>query len=194
MCLEKTNFGKNISTAVEVLTETYKNLQNFFSELDRIAEEEGFISLTPRFLRWKSDSDPSGWLVTDMIKLYQSENEPDLPNLPEMKSAPIYGVEVDLASEDHPAISVIQYTFDFSEWSRLPSVSDHWIFYYPFRDDSLFDIDEENGVWTSTPFEKAKKRYWGIEKAVAIDIPLVEINSPEMVRSEIFQKFDKLSK
>lgn len=160
--------------------------------MDRVGNEEGYISLTPRFMRYKSDVDPEGWLTTNMIKLFQFEKDPNLTNLPELKSGPIFGGEVNFESKEYPVISLIRYTFDFSYWERTPSVSDHWVFYDPFRYEDFFDITEDNGVWTSIPYENAKKRYWGIEKAVAIEIPLVEVTSPEDIRTKIFQKFENL--
>ncbi|CAH2714766.1 hypothetical protein BACCIP111895_01942 [Neobacillus rhizosphaerae] len=120
MSLIKSNLGQNISTAVEVLIETYKNLDSFFVELDRIGEEEGFLTLTPRFMRWKSDSDPAGWLTSNFIKLYQLEKDPDFSNNLGLKSGSLFGVEVDLLTNEYPVISLIRYTFDYSHWTKLP--------------------------------------------------------------------------
>lgn len=145
MSLENSNLGQNISSAVDVLIEAYTNLEILFSELDRVGEEEGFISLTPRFMRWKSDTDPSGWLTSNMIKLYQLEKDSSLPSLPDIKSGPVFGIEVDLNYKDYPVISLTRYTFDFTYWTRTPSVSDHWVFYGPFRYDDSFSIEESNG-------------------------------------------------
>lgn len=192
MSLIKSNLGQNISTAVNVLIETYKNLDSLFIELDRIGEEEGFLTLTPRFMRWKSDSDPAGWLTSNFIKLYQLEKDPDFPNDLGLKSGSLFGVEVDLLTNEYPVISLIRYTFDYSQWAKLPSISDHWIFFGPFRYDNFFNIFEEDGLWTSEPLDKAKKRYWGIQKAVSRDIPLIEITTPESIRTKIFQELDQL--
>jgi hypothetical protein len=194
MSLVANNLGQNINTAVEVLIETYKNLDSLFVELDRIGEEEGFITLTPRFMRWKSDTDPTGWLTSNFIKLYQLEKDPDFPTNLGLKSGSIFGIEVDLQAKEYPVISLIRYTFDYSQWIKLPSISDHWIFFGPFRYDNFFNIYEENGLWSSEPLEKAKKRYWGIQKAVARDFPLIEITTPESIRTKIFQELDLLPK
>lgn len=192
MSLVTNNLGQNINNAVNVLLETYKNLDSLFVELDRIGEEEGFISLTPRFMRWKSESDPSGWIPTNFIKLYQLEKDPDFQGELELKSGSLFGVEVDMESNDYPIISLTRYTFDYTEWTKMPSISDHKIFYDPFRNKNLFEIEEENGLWKSKPLEKAQKRYWGIQKAVSRDIPLIEITNPEMIRTKIFQELDQL--
>ncbi|AIQ56197.1 hypothetical protein [Paenibacillus borealis] len=65
------NLGVNISVAVNVLRQTYKNLNLLFSEMDMIAEEMGFVPLSTRFLRWKSDNYEDGWLLNNFIKIYQ---------------------------------------------------------------------------------------------------------------------------
>lgn len=70
MSIKTTNTGQNISNIVYVLRETFKNLNLLFSELDQIGEEEGFVSITPRFSRWRSDSDYEGWLTSNFIKFY----------------------------------------------------------------------------------------------------------------------------
>lgn len=189
-----TDVGKNISNAVQVLKETYQNLNLLFSELDRIGEKEGYTSITPKFLRWKSDSDFDGWLTSNFIKLYQLEKGSPIPHLPNMNDGYVFGIEVDLVGEEYyPTISLIKYKFDFSNWTRTPAISDHWVFWDPFRAERFFEIKNEKGLWTSQTSEKAKTRYWGLEKAAAIEIPLVSISSPEDISTKVFQKFESLS-
>ncbi|MGE7673154.1 hypothetical protein ACQKMV_06150 [Lysinibacillus sp. NPDC094403] len=188
-----TNVGQNISNSIYVLKETYKNLNLLFSELDRIAEKEGFIPLTPKFLRWKSDSDYDGWLTNNFIKLYQVEKDVPLIHIQNLKDGFIYGIEVDLEGENnYPTISLTRYQFDFSEWNKIPTISDHWVFWDPFRVDKFFEITNINGVWTSTTLEKAKNRYWGMQSAVSIDIPLLSITSPDDISSKIFAELENL--
>jgi hypothetical protein len=187
MSLQNNNSnGENITSAVTVLKETYRSLNTLFHEMDRIAEEEGFTSLTPKFLRWKSDSDSDGWLTNNFIKLYQVEGNSAIPHLPELQDGDLFGVEVDLDEDDSPQIALTRYTYDYTFWTRMPAISDHWIFYYPFREDNSFEIVESNGVWKSKPYTKSIKKYWGIQRAVSRSIPLLKVNSSETVRSEIF--------
>ena len=188
-----TNVGQNISNAVYVLKETYKNINLLFSELDRIGEKEGFIPITPKFLRWKSDSDYDGWLTNNFIKLYQVEKDSPLKHLQNLKEGFIFGIEIDLIGEEnYPTISLTRYHFDFSEWTRTPTISDHWVFWDPFRIEKFFEITKDNGVWTSIPLEKTKSRYWGMKSAVSIEIPLVSITSPEDISMKIFQELENL--
>ncbi|WP_121612675.1 hypothetical protein [Mesobacillus foraminis] len=185
--------GQNISTAVHVLVETYKNLNILFTELDALSKEEGFIPLTPRFLRWKSDSSYDGWLTSNFIKLYQITNHTSIPHLPDLSDSDLYCVEVDLTGEEnYPEVTLAKLTYDFTQWTRMPAVSDHWIFGDIFRMDNHFRIKEDNGKWTSEPFEKSSKKYWGLKKAVAIAVPLVDISSPETIKSKIFKEFREL--
>lgn len=187
------NMGQNISMAIDVLRETYKNLDLLFSELDRIGEQEGFVAVTPRFLRWKSDSDYNGWLTSNFIKLYQFEKDLPSAKVPEIKDGYLFGVEVELEGKGYPVISLIRYMFDYNMWTRVPAISDHWVFWDPFRVERFFDIKETDGVWESTPLEKAKDRYWGIESVVAKEIPLLSITSVEDIRTKIFQELENLT-
>ncbi|MED2970732.1 hypothetical protein P4361_00400 [Fictibacillus sp. B-59209] len=181
--------GENITNAVQVLQETYKNLDLLFAELDRVGKEEGFVSLTPRFLRWKSDAYPEGWLTTNFIKLYQKETDSPLPQLDEVREGTLYGIEVELQPEiGYPIISLNEYSYDFTYWNRLPSISDHWLYHNPFYLENEFNIKEENGKWTSTPLDKYKKRYWGLLSATGQEFPLAEISSPEDIRIKLFGK------
>ncbi|MEK3796951.1 hypothetical protein MHI18_01635 [Peribacillus sp. FSL H8-0477] len=187
------NRGENITTAIEIIKETYANLEVLFAEMDRIGEEEGYITLTPRFLRWKSDTDSNGWMITNFIKLYQVENDSVSEMIPDLRVGSLFGIEVILQDQEYPVISLIRYTFDYSVWIRMPAVSDFWVFAAPFGDNDFFEQTQDDlSVWTSIPLEKAKKRYWGIQRAVAIDIQLIDITSPELIRTEIFQKLMSL--
>ncbi|OZI10741.1 hypothetical protein CEW92_15025 [Bacillaceae bacterium SAS-127] len=80
----------------------------------------------------------------------------------------------------------------FEKWNRTPAVSDHWLFSDPFRVEKFFDITKDNGVWISKVLEKAKSRYWGMQNAVSIEIPLVSITSPEDISTKVFQELESL--
>lgn len=188
-----TDKGQNISTAVDILLETYENLNLLFTEMDALSEKEGFIPLTPKFLRWKSDSSYEGWLTRNFIKLYQIQNHSSISNLPDINESDIYCVEVDLIGEEgYPDITLARLSYDFSQWTRLPAVSDHWIFWDIFRIKNHFEIQEENGRWDSKPFKKSEKKYWGLKRATAIIIPLTEVKSSESIKSMIFKNLKQL--
>jgi hypothetical protein len=60
--------GENIKNAFDVVVRTYEALNKLFPALDSAAREEGFVSITPNFLRWRSDTDYSGWLLLELHK------------------------------------------------------------------------------------------------------------------------------
>jgi hypothetical protein len=187
------NLGQNISNAVTVLKETYKNLNLLFSELDRIGEKEGFVPLTPKYLRWKSDSDYEGWLTNNFIKLYQLEEDPILNESIGVRDGFLFGIEVDLEGEKgFPTLSLVRYSFDYSKWSRIPAISDHWVFWGPFRKEKFFDIQQTDNLWKSVATEKGKERYWGIQNAVAIELPLWSVSSTEDIKLKIFRELGRL--
>ncbi|NGM85608.1 hypothetical protein G5B47_24730 [Paenibacillus sp. 7124] len=184
--------GQNITKAVEVLRETYKNLNLLFSEMDIVGKDQGFIPLTSKFLRWKSDTIEDGWLTSDFIKIYQLESEPafDSEKLSDLKNGPIYAVEIELDSEGgYPEITASRYLFDLSKWSRMPAVSDHWLYHQPYRFDDKFEIEEEDGVWRSTPRKASvSNTYWGFQSAVGISFPLIHVQDADSIKLEIFQR------
>lgn len=139
------NLGQNITLATNILQKTYENLNLLFVEMDRVGEEEGFMSLTPKFLRWKSESNTNGWLISNFIKLYQLQENSSVPHLSDLRTGDIYCVEVSLNNgmEDYPEITLARFTYDYDFWTKMPSVSDHWIFFYPFRDENNFKIQEK---------------------------------------------------
>ncbi|WP_166030732.1 hypothetical protein [Neobacillus terrae] len=148
-----------------------------------------FPYTTPKFLRWKSDSSTAGWLTNNFIKLYQFENHTSLPNLPEVKEGPVYCVEVDLeGKDDYPEITLAKLTYDFSQWTKVPGVSDHWIFWDIFRMTNSFEINESNGTWASKPHSKAAKKYWGLQSAQGESFPLINVSSAETIKTKIFDR------
>lgn len=190
----KIDQGQNISTAVNVLLETYKHLNLLFTEMDALASEEGFIPLTPKFLRWKSDTSFEGWLTSNFIKLYQIESHAAVAHLSDLNEGDLFIVEIDLNSEEgYPEITLGRLSYDYHQWTRMPAVSDHWIFWDIFRNENHFQISEENGRWESQPYKKSVKKYWGIQEAVGITLPLVEVTSSETIRRNIFQNLKQIT-
>lgn len=191
--------GENIYTAFKVIENTYTNLAKFFSELDRVGADMGFISITPRFLRWKSDINPEGWLISSFIKLYQLKSDPFLEDDAEIRNGLIYGVEVLLGDEENsdvqakiPQIFISKYEYDYiaGNWKRLPSVSEHWGFYWPLRNlKDKFIQTNVNNVFIVNPISNAKNEYWGLEKVTFKKIPLMEVDSTGKIKERIFEQF-----
>jgi hypothetical protein len=181
--------GRNISLSVKVLRETYKNLSLLFNEMDAIGQEQGFIPLLPKFLRWKSDNYEDAWLLRNMIKLYQMEGESaGNDNLPDLKDGDIFAVEIDLeGEEEYPEMTVSRFRFDLTKWNRLPSIADHWLFWEPYRYDNHFVIEQDaDGLWRSRTKEKSVPRYWGLKEAVGVTFPLTSVYNADTIRTELF--------
>ncbi|WP_313638294.1 hypothetical protein [Paenibacillus sp.] len=184
------DLGANISLAVKVLRETYKNLNLLFSEMDMIGEEMGFVPLTARFLRWKSDSYEDGWLLTNFIKIYQLDGaSAGNEQVPDLKEGAVYVVEIELAGDDaHPEITLSRFHYDLSRWERMPAISDHWLFNHPYRIENHFDVEGVDDIWRSKIKGKSSKKYWGFKQAVGKTISLVTVNDAESIREGIFKQ------
>lgn len=186
--------GENIVQATNLLKETYKNLNILFQELDRVGKEQGYVTINPRFMRYKSDTDPDGWMTTNFIKLYvKGETVPS--GIEEIRDLPWYGVMVDLNDDEDlkiPLLTIVRYQFDQSYWTRIPAVSDYWTFWSPFFD-APFNTTYEDGKWTILSEGNLKKKHSGFEKLEALDIPLFDVKSPEDVRSKVFEGFNMLN-
>lgn len=186
------NISVNVKNAVTILRETYSNLTELFNEMDRVAEEEGFVSMTPKFLRWRSDANYNGWLTSSFIKVYQYDDGASLP-LEGLQEGPVYAVEVNLDDWEAGAmICLLKYEFDLSQWSRLPGVSEHWIFYHPLYEEKHFNHDYQNEIWSITINDDVKEKYWGFQQGKAKELLLHTINTTEDVRTNIFEALLKL--
>lgn len=185
------NAGATISKAVKVLQESYKNIHILLADLDRIGAKEGFISLTPKFLRYRSEGDPESWATHNFIKLYRKADSGE----PEKSQSVgfVYGVEIDLIGEnDEATLSLHKFEFDFSYWDRLPSTTDHWVFWWPFRESNHFEIQIPNqteDLWVTKTKDGFIKKYWGLQGAVASEMPLTNLSSSEDISEKVFKRF-----
>lgn len=187
------NRGENITQALNILLETYENLELLFTDMDKEAEQTGFVSHTERFLRWKSDANYDGWLTGSFIKLYQFEGEKYSERIGKLLQGDMYAVDVNL-KEIYPKIWLCRYRFDYAVWRSMPATSDHWLFSYPFNPGypELFKVEDASGNRFSIPTAKARKTYWGLQGAVAVSLPLVAVDSAQAIRTEIFDRLRTL--
>ncbi|MGN7360426.1 hypothetical protein ACTHPF_21650 [Paenibacillus sp. SAF-054] len=184
------DLGGNISLSVTVLRETYKNLNLLMNEMDMIGEELGFMSLTSRFLRWKSDAYEEGWLLSNFIKIYQLDGDSaGNERVPDVKDGDVFVIEIDLeGQDDYPDITLSRFRYDFSKWERMPATSDHWLFRDPYWLDNHFDITCEDGIWRSKTKAKSVKKYWGLQQAIGTSIPLTSVTDAETIRNNLFEQ------
>ncbi len=190
--------GKNINNAFKVALETYENLDKFFSELDRQSEKEGYLSISPRFLRWRSDQHIDGWLYRSFIKLFQDINNKTIDDDIPLRIGPIYALEVNFnfSESNVPLVYLSKFIYEnnFCSLKRLPSVSEHYMFYWPIRHETDFNFTKNNDEFNiSKPINQIKKKdYWGLEEVVFTSVGLVNIDSPDKIKEIIFGTFNKL--
>ncbi len=194
MIIKTDDVGVNISNAFDVVLETYENLSKMLSEMDIVGNEEGFESLTPKYLRWKSDAHPSGWFTRSFIKLYQLKDTPNLKDSEVFKNGPIFGIEVNFEKK-LPVVILSKYTYDFSSylWDKAPAVSSHWGYYKPIHNHELFTIVEHEDLLISTPNDnKIRENYWNLQSVRYKKINLTQIDSKEKIRIDIFKVLKEL--
>ncbi len=70
------NLGENIHNAFEVVNKTHENVEKLI-EFCRVmaAEKKEFDLMSPKFLRYKSDSDYWGWNIRRMFLLFQDTQD-----------------------------------------------------------------------------------------------------------------------
>lgn len=196
MSTEDNIVGQNIAQAMRVVLQTYHNLAKFFEELDRLAGEEGYVTITPRFLRRRSDVDPAGWLTKGFIKLYQAAEDPLVDSEGEgtMRNGCLFGVRITLAEEEVPKVAICRYEYE-NPWKSQPSVSEYWGFSQPLYNKSLMKIKEQDGYIISTPVDKkAAAAYWGLQRVICKMTDLVPIHSEDAIRTVILKEFHNLKR
>jgi len=126
--------------------------------------------------------------------VYQSKEDPDQDNAFRLKDGPVYGVEIELADEESPVIYISKFVYDFKKcgWSGHVSVSDHWKFYYPVRSGDNFIFESKGEYTVSRPkSEKVAGIYGGLVEVVFKKIKLVDVDSPEKIKSLVIDEFKK---
>lgn len=193
------NLDENIKNAVVVLQKTYESVSKMLEQCKAISEDYGYILASDKVLRYKSDTDPNGWLVNSLILVFQKADDPDCSDNG-WKDGPIYAVQVFLGSAEEPDFPAQLYVsrFDYADinngWTSDPfSPADHWAFYHPtHKVYSAFRFTDRGGCLVSEPInEKYSRQYWGLLKAVSRIIPLSKVMAENMGQL-IFETFDRL--
>ncbi|RXP52258.1 hypothetical protein EC396_11425 [Lutibacter sp. HS1-25] len=191
--------AQNIDNAFLVVRETYSNLNKLFSALDNECIENGFINIIKDqkpFLRWKSDNEPFGWLINSFVKLYQKKDSPrkDEDSLSNeiRKDNNIYALEFNL--ESSPVIRIAKFSFSSNSWTTSPTVSEHWVFYWPLKklNYNEFEFSNDNDLQKSTPKnETIIKKFKKLKSVEYKEVLLTEITSKNF-SEKIFKVFDEL--
>lgn len=190
--------SENIRNALQVLYKTYDNVQKLMDYTKIVAQEKTNYRLAaPKALRWKSDNETHGWLVSDFILLFQDTVNPDCESKNGWKDAPVYVMEIYLGDkvdeEGLPCIYLSKFEYnDMNSWSEGCSPANHWVFWWPLRDKNNVDFAQQDDYWIGIPKnEKYSSRHWGLKKVTYEKIDLMEVNS-ENLKQMVFDRFNLL--
>ncbi|MED4040992.1 MULTISPECIES: hypothetical protein [Niallia] len=197
------NSTDNIKNAFHVIHHTYENVLKLMDYCKTIASEDSnYVSVVNKFLRYKSDSDVSGWYIQDFILIFQNKNDIELEN--EWRDGPLYVMEIELYNKDLreeqlkglPCIHLSKFEYEsLQKWkSGYIGPADHWRFFHAIRDTKVRMNIQRNGDYSYIePInqKESDRSYWGVKKIISKRIPLMDITS-ENVREKVFGTFDSL--
>lgn len=174
------NLGENIFHAFEVVNKTHENVEKLM-EFCKImaAERKEFTLMSPKFLRYKSDSNYWGWNIRRMFLLFQDMQDEPLEN--GWREGPIYVLEIMLYDPDEcfdtnePRLEMAKFEYeDIEHFSSGVSPASYYYFEEP-----LYAVDyeemEDNLLVAEMP-EEITQRCWGVKRVVCTDVPLVDVN------------------
>lgn len=188
------NLSENIHNALIVMQKTYENISKLLEYCTVISEKEtDYTVAVSRFLRYKSDIDTDGWLISDFILLFQNKNDKELEN--KWRDGPVYGLDIEL-NEDVPMVFLSKYEYENIEsWSQGCSPSSHWVFDEPMCTDDMDEIEIFDKITERLPKPSVAvqiaKKYWGLKRIVYTKVPLVDITA-QNAKELIFGSFEKL--
>lgn len=193
--------GENIRNAVQVLIETYRSAQKLLNHCRALAEERGYLAVSDKFLRWRSDPDPAGWLISSVLLPFQWSGDPPCPSGNGYLDGPTYAVEVFLGSDwEHerdllPQLYIARYDFDrVNDWSSARwSPADYWILHHPLHGVPDIPLSTLGDYQCSVPDSpKTSERYSGLTRALFRAFPLMTVTA-ETLKPMVFDTFDELA-
>ena len=190
--------SENIKNSGLVLLKTYENVNKMMEQCRTSAPTAGYEKVSDKFLRYKSDSEPYGWLINSFILLFQKKTDEEVNC--GWKNGPVYAVEIVLFdpndSSKLPELRLSKFDYeDIKSWTHTSSSADHWGYHNPVDKSYSRDFNHEEFDWytISTPKnDRIKNGYWGLLKAITTKCDLIEITSSTLT-DKVFGSFDKLS-
>lgn len=189
--------SKNIKNAFEVVDKTFDNIFKLYVSIDDELMKDGYTSITPKFLRSRSDVNPESINIKDLIKLYQNKNDKIQKKNDELKEGPIFSIETSILDDfvEQPTIIISKYIYDFirpdHQWETSPKVSDWWGFYDPIREKEYLKDKVKNFEYIEIP-RNVQERYWHLQKIYFKKIPLVEVKDVDDIKIKIIQPINEL--
>lgn len=191
--------GENIINAINVIYNTYDNLNKFMSHLRLVAERDTlYAPVTDKFLRFKSDKDYYGWMITRFILLFQHKNDELLTN--GWRNGPVYSIDiilnnVDANGEGKPIFECAQY--EYKSMRELEKISPAHVGMFTNPKDMLFraipaEPLEHNGIAyirSSEIDEDISKQLKGLKYLIFSSGTLTFL-TPNNVEKEVFGDFN----
>ncbi|MFJ5762274.1 hypothetical protein ACIQAA_24755 [Neobacillus sp. NPDC093182] len=146
----------NIRNAFHVVYHTYENIHKLMDYCKTVAAEQSdYVSVVDKFLRYKSDTDFSGWFIQNFIILFQNKNNIVFEN--EWRDGPLYVMELELynaelnqeESRELPRIRLSKFEYEnMQNWASGCSPANHWRFYYPLRKVISWTLKKMGALYT----------------------------------------------
>ncbi|WP_062350607.1 hypothetical protein [Bacillus kwashiorkori] len=194
--------AENIRNAFYVVHKTYQNIEKLIDYCKTVApDESNYVPAVDKFLRYKSDSNLTGWFIPNFIMLFQNKNDMELEN--EWREGPIYVMEIELynpeggleGSSQLPQMRLSKFTYEsLQNWAPGCSPTNHWRFFYPLRRHDIMSIKVKEADYMELEVadkEASNRYYWGVQTITSRQIPLTEITADNAIQ-KIFQTFDRL--
>lgn len=190
--------SENIKNAGLVLLKTYESVNKMMEQCRVSAPNAGYEKVSDKFLRYKSDSEPNGWLINSFILLFQKKTDEDANH--GWKNGSVYAVEIILFdpndSSKLPELRLSKFDYEnIKNWNTACSPANHWGFHNPVDDSFSRDFNYQEYDWYTVSIPKTdriKNGYWGLLKAATTKCDLIEITSSTLT-DKVFGAFDKLS-
>lgn len=143
------------------------------------AERKEFDLMSPKFLRYKSDSDYWGWNTNQMFLLFQDTQDELLEN--GWRDGPIYVLEILLYDPDgyfetnEPRLEMAKFEYEnIKNFSPGVSPASYYCFSHPLYD---WDYEEmEDGILVGEMPGESTQKYWGVKRVVCKVSLLVDVN------------------
>lgn len=184
------NIGENIHNAFDIVGKTYEQVDRMIKDCMKYAEnDQEFVCCTPKFLRYKSDTDYWGWYTWEMFLVFKSNN-------PKQRNS-LFVMDINLYDDyDEPMLVLAKFQYDdISKVEDKLSMGYYYIFHRPLYDEELdyFLIDGcDNCGVAEIPKEKSdSSKYQGVQRIAYKEIPLIQVNSENLYDS-VFGSFKML--
>ena len=172
---------ENIINAVEVVLNTYENIEKLMNACKRIASEsKEYDLMTNKFLRYKSDKEHWGWMIYNFTLLFKKNDKSK--NI-------IYAMQIDM---NYACVLVAKFVYNYKvDYNSYISPGDYWKFFNPlWNEDETFTHEDKDDLTLVTP--DPENNYLDLNYVIFDEIPLTDITNNN-VKEKIFGTFNSLA-